>query len=89
MNNDPKHRSYINWWSTPPESLDLNPFENLWGSLKQFLCTTHKPKNLEEFNEGVLRFWQSLTLEVCRKYIGHLHIVIPMVNEVNGNPSGY
>ena len=38
--NDPKHTSKhareffaengIQWWKTPPESLDLNPIENLW-----------------------------------------------------------
>ena len=99
MDNDPKHRSShiekyferhnINWWATPPESPDLNPIENLWGSLKQFLRTTHKPKTLGEFKEGVLKFWQSLTPEVCRKYIGHLHKVIPKVIALEGNPSGY
>ena len=99
MDNDPKHRSShiekyferrnINWWATPPESPDLNPIENLWGSLKQFLRTTHKPKTLGELKEGVLKFWQSLTPEVCRKYIGHLHKVIPKVIALEGNPSGY
>ena len=48
MDNDPKHQSAhiknyfethnINWWPTPPETPDLNPIENLWGSLKQYLC---------------------------------------------------
>ena len=99
MDNDPKHRSAhienffernnVNWWPTPPESPDLNPIENLWGSLKQYLRTTHKPKNLDELKQGILVFWQSLTPEVCRKYIGHLRKVIPKVIQVGGNPSGY
>ena len=55
QDNDPKQ--YIekflkewgmNWWYTPPESLDLNPIEFVWGSLKQFLRNNVKPKNLEE-----------------------------------------
>ena len=53
--NDPKHASgYIenfferNNWPTPPESPDLNPIENIWGSLKQYLRTIYKPKNLQE-----------------------------------------
>ena len=99
MDNDPKHRSshiegyfethHTNWWATPPESPDLNPIENLWGSLKQFLRTTHKPKTLSELKEGVLKFWRSLTPEICRKYIGYLHKVMPKVVAVEGNPSGY
>ena len=31
----------INWWPAPPESLDLNPIENIWGSLKQYLRNTY------------------------------------------------
>jgi len=56
MDNDAKHQSNhienyfeennINWWPTPQESPDLNPIENLWGSLKQYLQTKHKPTNL-------------------------------------------
>ena len=44
QDNDPKHCSKliddfftekgIMWWRTPPESPDLNPIENIWGSLK-------------------------------------------------------
>lgn len=48
QDNDPKHASRliedffdenrVKWWATPPESLDLNPIELVWGSLKQYLC---------------------------------------------------
>ena len=99
QDNDPKHSSkYINrlfnfhnvyWWRTPPESPDLNPIENCWGSLKQYLRTSYKPTNLEELMDGIERFWLSLTPAICRKYIEHLHKVMPKVIEVNGNPSGY
>jgi len=30
-------RKKIKWWKTPPESPDLNPIENIWGSMKQYL----------------------------------------------------
>ena len=99
QDNDPKHSSkYIKrlfkfhgiyWWRTPAESPDLNPVENCWGSLKQYLRTSYKPSNLQELINGIEEFWNSLTPEVCQKYIRHLHKVIPKVIAVNGNPSGY
>ena len=95
MDNDPKHiedyfeEKNIKWWPTPPESPDLNPIENLWGSLKQYLRTIHKPRDLSQLKEGVISFWQTLTPAVCRKYIEHLHKVIPKVIELHGEPSGY
>ena len=99
QDNDPKHTSLhiekffedhgINWWRTPPESPDLNPIKNIWGSLKQYLRTTCKPTNLAELQEGILRFWQSLTPSICQRYIKHLDKVIPKVISVDGDPSGY
>ena len=63
QDNDPKHTSNftkqflfdnsINWWKTPAESPDLNPIENILGSLKYYLRHTYKPKNLEELIAGV------------------------------------
>ena len=99
QDNDPKHRSKyienffqrnnIRWWKTPPESPDLNPIENIWGSLKQYLRSTYKPSNLEELKAGIQQFWLTLTPAVCSKYIGHLQKVMPKVVEVDGNPSGF
>ena len=97
--NDPKHRSNhikrlfkfhdIYWWKTPIETPNRNPVENCWDSLKQYLRTTYKPTNTEELMNGFEEFWNSLTPEVCIKYIRHLHRVIPKVIAVDGNPSGY
>ena len=99
QDNDPKHASQyiedffeehnVNWWPTPPESPDLNPIELVWGSMKQYLRTHYKPRNLEELKAGIERFWISLTPEVCGRYIRHLKKVIPKIVEVQGNPSGY
>lgn len=97
--NDPKHSSErietffeennVNWWPTPPESPDLNPIENIWGSLKQYLCNTYKPRNLQELKNGIKQFWGTLTPEICQRYISHLDKVMPVVVQKEGNPSGY
>jgi len=81
QDNDPKHTSgftkdffakKINWWKTPPESLDLNPIENVWGSMKQFLRKEYKPQNLDELKTGIWTFWRRMTPEVCSDYIAHI-----------------
>ena len=99
QDNDPKHcttliddfflENEISWWRTPPESPDLNPIKNVWGSLKQFLRTTYKPKDLNDLKQGIQHFWSSLTPEVYNRYINHLHKVVPKVIELQGEPSGY
>ena len=72
-----------------PESPDLNPVENVWGTLKQYLRSTFKPKNLQELKDRIKQFWATLTPEVCTQYINHLNKVIPKVVEKEGGPSGY
>ena len=66
QDNDPKHtsrtaqaffaRNNVNWWKTPPESPDMNPIENLWHELKEFIRREIKPKNKEELIEGIETF---------------------------------
>ena len=76
--------------ANPPESPDLNPIKNVWGSMKQYLRTHYKPRNLQELKDGIESFWTTLTPEVCQRYyINHLKKVIPKIVEVNGDPSGY
>ena len=63
QDNDPKHVSRLaqkffgdngtNWWHTPPESPDLNPIENMWHELKEFLRREVKPRNKSELVDGI------------------------------------
>ena len=99
QDNDPKHcsklakayykESGINWWPTPPESPDLNPIENLWHELKEYIRREVKPRSKEELIRGIKAFWTTVTVAKCRKYIGHLKKVIPEVIKCDGAATGY
>ena len=97
--NDPKHTSRyaqnffvdcgINWWRSPPESPDLNPIENVWGSMKTYLRDRVKPSNQEELVEGIKEFWKTMTPDVCTRYINHIQRVMPVFIEKEGATSGF
>ena len=99
QDNDPKHTSRaaqqffaqtgINWWRTPPESPDMNPIENLWHELKEFIRRVVKPRTKEELVSGIARFWSTVDQHKCRRYIGHLRKVLPKAIETHGGPTGY
>ena len=99
QDNDPKHTSHyagdfmvekgINWWKTPAESPDLNPIENLWHELKEFIRREIKPRTKDELIKGIEKFWGTVTVEKCNKYINHLGKVIPRVIELEGSATGY
>lgn len=99
QDNDPKHTSHaaqdyftrngINWWRTPPESPDMNPIENIWHELKEFIRREVKPRNKQELVDGIVRFWSSVDVRKCYKYVDHLKKVLPKTIEVAGEPTGY
>lgn len=99
QDNDPKHvsryaqdflaNSNVNWWKTPAESPDLNPIENLWHELKEYIRRVVKPKTKDELVNGILAFWATVDVAKCRKYIRHLKKVIPRVIELEGQATGY
>ncbi len=72
QDNDPKHTSKavgtflsqegVNWWKTPAESPDMNPIENLWHELKEYIRREVKPINKSELILGIKRFWDTVTL---------------------------
>ena len=99
QDNDPKHtslhgrdfldRNSVNWWKTPAKSPDMNPIENLWHELKEYICREVKPRTKDELVDGISKFWETVTVEKCNRYINHLKKVIPRVIELNGEPTGY
>ena len=99
QDNDPKHtskkvaefftQSGINWWKTPPESPDLNPIENLWHELKEYIRREVKPSNKSELESGIIRSWRTVDVHKCCKYINHLQKVIPRVIDLKGAATGY
>ena len=99
QDNDPKHNSAtahnyykdagINWWRTPPESPDLNPIENLWHELKEYIRCVVKPTTKQRLISGINEFWETVTPGKCTKYIKHLEKVNPQVICCSGNATGY
>ena len=79
----------INWWRTSAESPDMNPIENLWHELKEFIRREVKPRRKEELVEGILKFWETVDVLKCKKYIRHLRKVIPLTIELKGAATGY
>ena len=69
QDNDPKHMSRtakaffeygnINWWKTPPESPDLNPIENLWHELREYIRCEVKTTQQSELIAGITQFWDA------------------------------
>ena len=99
QDNDPKHTSRaaqafyaqkgINWWRTPAESPDLNPIENLWHEMKEYIRREVKPTTKLELVNGINAFWAKIDENKCCRYINHLQKVLPRVIEVNGDATGY
>ena len=97
--NDPKHTSGaaqefldemdVFWLRTLAESPNLNPIENLWHELKEFLRREVKPTTKQDLIDGIQEFWKTVDFAKCRKYIRHLCKVIPKVVEVEGAATGY
>ena len=66
QDNDPNHTSRIakeffannsiNWWHTPSESPDMNPIENMWHELKEYVRREEKPRNKEQ----LVKVWTTI-----------------------------
>ena len=77
QDNDPKHtsglaRSFfmehnVNWWKTAPESPHLNPVENMWHELKEFIRQEIKPRSKDELIDGIKQFWETVDAAKCTR----------------------
>ncbi|KAH3815277.1 hypothetical protein DPMN_143799 [Dreissena polymorpha] len=73
----------------PASSPDLNPIENVWATLKDYLKRQVKPRTKAQLVHGITEFWNNLTAEDCAKYIDHIHRVLPHVVLNESGPSGF
>ena len=77
QDNDPKDTSgrarafftenEVTWWKTPAESPNLNPIENLWHELKEYIRREIKPRSKEELVEGIQKFWKNVDKAKCTR----------------------
>ena len=79
QDNDPKHTcsvaqsfytaNNINWWKTPAESPDINPIENMWHEMKEFMRSEIKPHTKEELVQGIQQFWKTVDVAKCTRLV--------------------
>jgi len=52
-----------------PNSLDLNPIENLWKIMKDFLYHHKKPSNKQEMMDTIKTVWEEVSFEQLQNLI--------------------
>ena len=57
--------------------------------MKEYVRREIKPKRKDELIQGILKFWQTVDITKCRKYIRHLRKVVPKIIECEGGATGY
>ena len=61
----------------------------MWQELKEYMRREVQPKNKQELISGIQKFWDTVSVAKCTKYIWHLSKVIPRVIELQGDATGY
>ena len=67
----------------------MNPIENMWHELKEYIRREAKPRTKDELVKGISDFWATVDAAKCKKYVGHLRKVVPKVIEFDGAATSY
>ena len=59
----------LNW---PPNSLDLNPIENLWKLVKDLLRHHNRPRNKQEMMQTIEAIWNEVSMEQLQNLIASM-----------------
>jgi len=96
--NDPKHKSRyskawksthsVNEMTTPAQSPDMNPIENVWHLLKRKI-TKKKPKTLHQLIRITKQEWNNFTLEMAQKFVNGMSRRIMSLIEAKGDITEY
>ncbi len=72
----------------PANSPDLNPIENLWGTVKRKMRDT-RPNNADDLKATVKETWASIPPQQCHKLITSMPRQIEAVIKAKGAPTKY
>lgn len=80
----------INVLQWPSKSPDLNPIENLWGTIvKEIYKHDFRPQNVNQFRQRISDTWQQITPEYTQQLIFSMPRRLQKVIEVNGAMTKY
>lgn len=98
QDNDPKHTAHIirDWLlyyaprqlKTPPQSLDLNPIENIWDVLEK-LVRKYDIKSRESRKTGLVRAWKEITPDITENFVMSMPRRLQSVIDAQGGPTKY
>jgi len=98
QDNDPKHTAYnTKMWllynvpkqfSTPPQSPDMNPIENLWSYLESRIRERHISSKVQ-LKEALLDEWTKIPRSLCKKLVDSMRRRLQAVIKAKGYATKY